>query len=227
MLGFKNSKENAFTLAEMLITITIVGVIASLTISVVIKKYQEMQTVIKLNKAYKALSYATRMSTIKNGPIEALDVKDHDLASIEKVFLAYQPFLPIVRSCKNTQGCWTKENTKWLTGGEIGNTIGVLCNQVYSFVLNNDMRFIIDAWDVGSGKTNFGLTSKMNYILIFIVDINGDKKPNTFGRDVFIFTLTEKALLPAGYFNDSVHCKTTSTGLDCAAKVLKENAVKY
>ena len=52
----KNKK--AFTLAEVLITLTIIGVIAAITIPNLMQKYTKHQYVVGLKKAYSELSNA-------------------------------------------------------------------------------------------------------------------------------------------------------------------------
>ncbi len=220
-------KNNAFTLAEVLITLAIIGVVAALTIPSVVKKYKDTQTIAQLKKIYATLSGATSMVTAQYGSIEGLDFKDGTADDMENIFLAYKPHLHMVKFCKNTAGCWTTKQTKTLSGGDPGNTPAGLGGGIYTFVLNNGMKVNMDMWGDANAPTNFGVTTKMPALLMFTVDLNGDKDPNILGRDVFAFALTEKGMVPAGFANNSARCRTTSTGWDCAAKVLKENAINY
>jgi prepilin-type N-terminal cleavage/methylation domain-containing protein len=227
VLESKIYKKIGFTLAEVLITLAIIGVVAALTIPSVVKKYKETQTIAQLKKAYSTLSQATSMVTAQYGSVENLNFKDGSASDMENIFLAYQPYLHIAKFCKNIAGCWTTKQTKALNGSDPGNTEAGLGGGIYTFVLNNGMKVNMDMWGDASAPDKFGVTTKTHALLIFTVDLNGDKDPNILGRDVFAFALTEKGMLPAGFANDSAHCRTTSTGWDCAAKVLKENAVKY
>ena len=54
-----------------------------------------------------------------------------------------------------------------------------------------------------------------------LVDINGVKGPNQWGRDVFEFSLKNNGLYPNGC--GSVSC----SGVSCTCKVLRENAMNY
>ena len=54
--------KQAFTLAEILITLGIIGLVAALTLPSVIANYQKKQTVVKLKKVYTTLSQAVDMS---------------------------------------------------------------------------------------------------------------------------------------------------------------------
>ena len=57
------------------------------------------------------------------------------------------------------------------------------------------------------------------------VDINGAKSPNIWGRDFFIFVIKADGIHPVGY-DYEIRCPD-SGGYDCAAKVLRENAMNY
>ena len=63
---FRNRK--AFTLAEVLITLGIIGVVAALTIPSLISNYQKNQTVTQLQKFYTNMNQAIKLSEIENGP---------------------------------------------------------------------------------------------------------------------------------------------------------------
>ena len=60
-------KQAAFTLAETLITLTIIGVIAALTIPSLISEYQKHTYVVGLKKAYSQLQNAMKMIPITQG----------------------------------------------------------------------------------------------------------------------------------------------------------------
>jgi prepilin-type N-terminal cleavage/methylation domain-containing protein len=58
---FKKLFNPAFTLAEVLITLGIIGVVAAMTIPTLMAKINERQTVTKVKKAYSSLSNAMRI----------------------------------------------------------------------------------------------------------------------------------------------------------------------
>ena len=60
-------KKAAFTLAEVLITLGIIGIVAAMTIPTLISNYQEKQTVSKLQKVYATLKNALEMAKVDNG----------------------------------------------------------------------------------------------------------------------------------------------------------------
>ena len=79
--------KKAFTLAEVLITLTIIGVIAALTIPNLLQKHQEQETVTRLKKAYSTLSQTTAKAIADNGPISTWEVDNETFA--DKYLLPY------------------------------------------------------------------------------------------------------------------------------------------
>lgn len=55
-------KKSGFTLAEVLIILGIIGVVASITIPMLIANYQKKQTVTKLQKAISVINQAYRLA---------------------------------------------------------------------------------------------------------------------------------------------------------------------
>lgn len=58
----------AFTLAEVLITLGIIGVVAALTIPSLVANYQKKRVAITLKKSYAELNQALQMGVAENGP---------------------------------------------------------------------------------------------------------------------------------------------------------------
>ena len=60
-------KKSAFTLAEVLITLGIIGVVAAITLPSLIQRNVEKQRVAQLKKAYSELSQAYNLAIAENG----------------------------------------------------------------------------------------------------------------------------------------------------------------
>ena len=63
----------AFTLAEVLITLAIIGIVAALTIPNIIQSYKKTVVETRLKRAYSLVNQAIRLSEIDNGPTESWD----------------------------------------------------------------------------------------------------------------------------------------------------------
>ena len=65
--------KRAFTLAEVLITLGIIGIVAALTMPALIGNYRKSQTVTQLKKIYSALQQSILMSQNEYGDIADWD----------------------------------------------------------------------------------------------------------------------------------------------------------
>lgn len=60
-------KKKAFTLAEVLITLGVIGVVAAMTMGTVSLKFEKMQTAVKLKKFYNIMTQATNQAILEHG----------------------------------------------------------------------------------------------------------------------------------------------------------------
>ena len=66
----KKRQKAAFTLAEVLITLGIIGIVAAMTMPMIVENTKKQQTVVQLKKAYSVLSQAVELSELDNGSCE-------------------------------------------------------------------------------------------------------------------------------------------------------------
>ena len=97
---------------------------------------------------------------------------------------------------------------------------------LYTFVLNDGTSVALDIWTSGSLSNYAGVNKNLineGHNLIILADVNGVKPPNTAGKDVHMFVLTDKGVMPAGADNNSANCnnKKVSYNYDCTAQVIK------
>ena len=159
-----DKKFSAFTLAEVLITLGIICVVAALTMPSLIANYQKKQTVVRLQKAYSALSQAVKLSEAQNG-----DVNDWDWSyganSAERTEYFMQNYLE--RYFTGLKFCSTGMSDKKCGVPVSANGRNYILNDNtgLSFVFQNDSK---------------------GYVL---VDTNGKQPPNKPGRDLFYFNI--------------------------------------
>ena len=162
-------KRIAFTLAEVLITLGIIGVVAALTLPSIITQYQKKVTVQSLKVAYSLLYQAVQESVSENGEIPEWNYSLNS-ATFDDTYLL--PYLKVIKKCN---------------GGECITTDGFhgyyeLNGHKYtqidkSYILSNGMILMKDSYGLNMG------------FITYMVDINGNKKPNKMGRDIFTFYL--------------------------------------
>ena len=71
--GLSHSKKAAFTLAEVLITLGIIGIVAAMTIPTLITSYKKKVVESRLSKFYSTMNQAIKLSTIDNGEVLTWD----------------------------------------------------------------------------------------------------------------------------------------------------------
>lgn len=172
--------RKGFTLAEVLITLAVIGVVAALAIPSLLTNTSNAEYKAALKKAYATLTSATSMIavnydtaflTVPSGHTQMRDtyIKYMPAVKTGQSGVLFPPFYPYY---KNTSGGgWTTSDTV------------------------NDMAAITSdgcIWrftNAGSNCTsNYGgtFTNACGY---FEVDVNGTRGPNRFGFDLFAFVL--------------------------------------
>lgn len=159
-----NQGKKAFTLAEVLITLGIIGIVAAMTIPTIINSYQEQTYITQFKKAYSQLSQAY-ISVAKDYGTA------NNWASSQDAYNYFKPYFNVNEDCPNTLGCFPQVSYNDLQGVSAENPY----NRVrYKFNTGDGTSFMFD-----------GITS-------VFVDTNGKKGPNQFGYDFFYFVLNNK-----------------------------------
>lgn len=218
--------KRAFTLAEILVTLMIIGVIAAMTIPTLNTNIKNNEHVAGCLKAYSVLSGAIDRMKVEFGPI-GLGKKWNNETEFWKEFTKQ---LNIVKICDSGQsGCFPTEKYKYLNNSVYYS----YSNYKQSFVTADGMIYNWSKSDCGGkglvdGVPTASDRNSTNCMGRFLVDINGTKGPNKFGYDTFFFVLVKgKGILPAGNDNKAADCNKSGAGLTCAAKVINEKKIDY
>ena len=178
--NLKNNKQwrDAFTLAEVLITLGIIGVVAAMTLPTLIHNYKKSVVETKVKHMYALVSNAVRMSEAKYGEMSEWDRCDVEYSYecsrqiLEKYIF---PELKIDKICEkdSREECWTSATS--LSGAEGALKPSIANGMLITAILNNGSSLIMWA---GSQLTS-------PHIQIWF-DIDGPKKgKNMLGADVF------------------------------------------
>ena len=220
--------KKAFTMAEVLITLGIIGIVAAMTLPALIGKYRSVVVRTQLKKMYSIVSQAM-LRAVPEGDFNYLPIpRDGGGLSSVKYFYetCIKPYFKIMNYCENSDGCWAQVYRP--DGTKYGNTKG-FGSGILSFTTMDGYAFTIDTWsytDTDAIYRNYGVeTTGRTAIVVIGVDANGAKRPNTLGKDVFIYVLSDRGLLPAGHdkTDDEIENECNTTGLYCFEKLLRTN----
>ena len=179
------NKKNkmGFTLAEVLITLSILGVVAAITIPSVISKYNKHLTEVRFKMAYSMLSKVVDLISAENGkPINT--IVDEAMSSGDSINYFNNNYLR--KYIKFTKECRPKEaNCSIFKVGDY-NTIKTMGGEhINMSVYNTDI-----IWEYALPNGMFlGINSYNGQSLPFVVDLNGSKGPNQIGYDIFYFAI--------------------------------------
>lgn len=75
MLHIKRTLNKGFTLAEVLITLGIIGIVAAMTLPALTAKYRKHVVVTRMQKFYTVFNQAIKISELENGEMDTWDMK--------------------------------------------------------------------------------------------------------------------------------------------------------
>ena len=194
-------KALAFTLAETLIVMGIIGVVAALTIPNLNSSTGDKEKVAKIKKIYQNLGDAFGRAQAVYGPYDEWEQLDStSVAQTTRFGERMTEFMKVSKNCKMevNKGCLSSAKAKLMAGVESENLDGD--NSAYKFITA----------DGTSVYLNGGAVS---------VDIDGPTKgPTQYGKDIFIFQIRDNDFVPyrnvfSGYLADlSIGYGVTASG---------------
>ena len=227
--GEKTLRKSAFTLAEVLITLGIIGVVAAMTLPSVIAKKQTQELQSGLKSGYSLLQQGLLRMSLDKG----YTVRTENGNYTEGRFVdSFKKYFEKIYDCDKEVN---KPNPAICMGRNDGS--GPVVETAYlnfskkthigsnllddgQFVTANGMLILVEQYS-GAG-------------LLLSIDVNGKKKkPNIWGRDLFTFQLMDDGkLLPMGmegtrYFQED-YCSNNSTvatnGIGCTYRALTDKS---
>ncbi len=198
-----SSKKIAFTLAEVLITLAIIGIVAAMTIPTLVAKYQEKVMVTKVKQAHSQLMNAIQLYVAKNNCQNMLCLFDTKKTS-DEVAAELATVLRKAKVCKNgdtEKACryyGFKSNKPFIVDGvySVGDGMGTTgriylpngmifrvgqnsqCPSTYETIIRDENGYEIDRVE--------SVSPNCAYVY---VDINNIEGPNQFGADVYRYDI--------------------------------------
>lgn len=197
----KKSSTFGFTLAEVLITLGIIGVVAALTIPNMIQNSRNKEFQVQLKKVYSEWNQIS-MQYMNDHEESIPEAVAEEYAKNHNAKIFSQELLKYIKGV-NKYSEWN-----WTTKDEDGNTVSVNSQPYKTYNLKAGATVMpCDASVYGGMSMDIG-----GKIFTFddppsqgkngprlCVDLNGSRKPNTFGIDIFSFLFTTDGhIIPEG-----------------------------
>jgi len=220
-----------FTLAEVLITLLIIGVVASLVIPNLINETNDAELHTAWRKNYAEIAAAFNRAKMDNGGTLLGACNDYDNNCLRNLVM---PYLSYNKSCNNSNTNGTNKciydtytQLKQYSGKNYSSSW-----TVSSLILNNGA--IVMFFNADKACDGTAASSNLIWCGSFFIDVNGFKGPNTVGKDFYLGVIVPTGTLPAGAFafNDSTVVRYNASSCDksnpdavgwgCSAKFLSQ-----
>ena len=220
--------KKGFTLAEVLITLGIIGVVAAMTMPTLINNHREKETVVKLKKLNSTLQNAYNIMRQEEYGSSINSIPDY--GTNDEFIDNFTKYLKVQNVCHEGEidDCFIEKSSYKTIGNGVGTT---MCgSDSTAFVLADGTVVIVSHH--GTATT---------YKQLF-VDLNGKNPPNTFGKDAFSFIMNTQKIVPRGSvalrrndtfrYDASGYCDRNRTfmsqnGLGCTAWVINMGNMDY
>lgn len=192
--------KNGFTLAEVLITLGIVGVVAAMTLPTIITDYRDKAASAKMKKLYSLLSSAYMYAYNEYGDPTQWGFgnvsNNASTADYQNSKLMYEYFgknLKIYKDCNKGSGCFASGYYKFTNKSNWD----MLNTSTHRYkVITNDGVSMAFHWYSGSCSSVEG---SLKICGMIFVDIDGPNSGQSmFGYDLFRFFLTKDGIIPDG-----------------------------
>ena len=208
-------RKIGFTLAEILITLSIIGVVTAITLPTVINRTQKQELVTRYKKFYSVISQAYILAQNSNGgTIEGLCNSNNDYITLFSKYI------------KNAKTCTTNEDNPYCFTSEFKTLTGRTISQDPGSTLTTIDGVNIIFLHSSSNCTGTGELKQPIGCARLRVDLNGNKQPNTVGYDIFDFYLTKKGVLPRGHEDTSIS-ENNAEGWGKGPTILKNGKIDY
>ncbi len=233
-----NTAKKAFTLAEVLITMAILGVVMAMTIPTVIKNIKKQQYYAQFSKAYNTINRVIVKSMAITCTLDSWNWDGGDTNVFNDYF---KPYFKMVHECvtENDHGCFSSADSYMFLNK----------TKTENFDLRPHRYILADGLAIQFKVNDPECYKNKTACAVIVADTTGPSGPNTLGRDVFTFYIYPHTtnVMPEGLFtgwddesgkwmrnsresiyaNCDVQCTVEECGKYCGARLMLDGAINY
>ena len=233
-------KKKAFTLAEVLITLSILGVVAAIMIPSTVKNIKNRLAITQLKRTYSIVNNALNQMFIIEGYPETWNDIPSTAGAYNRNRSNYlgekmAKYLPVQKYCGSTNDCFTKtEKFKTLKGDK-----EFIFYSAFGRTLLKNGAAVAYNFKILPNSNDYQYNG-LGYLGAVYIDINGTKAPNRKGYDIFTFNIGKEGILTKNakwtYQQQDIaqNCSITlssdyesSDGDSCGRWIMKHNNMDY
>lgn len=209
--------SKGFTLAEVLVTLGIIGVVSAMTVPALMQNHQRKTYVTQLHKVYNELNQVLMQYQNDKNALNLMEAGLTSTAAVQNIITTY---MKVVSTCDNASAPCFSDKYKYINGTDVSTSSFTSTSK--SFVLSSGVAIR----PIYSKPSTFKIAN-------FMVDINGQKGPNVAGRDLFFLYLYSNGVIDDGPDNaaynapltkeqrEAMNCEASLHG--CFGRLLNDN----
>ncbi|MDD3437263.1 MAG: hypothetical protein PHC64_08945 [Candidatus Gastranaerophilales bacterium] len=230
----------AYNGAEITMSLCILGIVAMNTIPACVAEQAKNSIIIALKRDYSIYSSGINLAIHENGtPNDWVTNTTSDPTGLSSINALLYKYFKMAQNCGFGPGCFPDVKYKNLKGVQNDTNLNQDPNYT-KFRLIDGTSVAVTQWN-SNCDVDWGESFQLKNVCgLMLMDVNGDKAPNTYGMDFFGFAFTKYGLVPLGSplqqkgYPFSGFCNTDSNanfkyenGLSCTAWVLYNDNMDY
>ncbi|MBR1680827.1 type II secretion system protein [bacterium] len=228
----RQSRKSAFTLAETLIVMGIIGVVAALTLPNLNSSTGNKEKIVKLQKIYSNLNDVYGRAVAVYGPIDTWYINASD--THKKTGERFADFLKLSKVCEGSvSGCFHKGEVYKRDNKSSGWKFD--SSSTYKFLTADGSSVFFNIYrPLCNDFKATGNEDKNNVCGYIYVDIDGPNKGSyRWGEDMFEFLLTTDGIYPAGTLShlnaigQTIQKSCFEVGFYCTSWIFESGNIDY
>lgn len=190
-------KHNGFTLAEVLVTLGIIGVVSAMTVPTLVQNYQRKSYVTQLHKVYNELGQAAERYKTDNNYVSLKESRI--VGNKEELNKFVKTYFKIVKDCGGSYSSCFADSYEWIDSSqdkistdthECWSTVvlasgAALCVDSGKFEANQADKDMNGDGQIDENDKIYNGGVQGDAAITIEIDINGLQGPNIVGRDLF------------------------------------------